>query len=346
MKIELVVASGCYAMMALTVGAAVALAQSRDRADPADPSAATPMAKPESAFSGYQPFREQPIRSWKDANQEVADNPGMGSMTGMPGMAGMAAGHSMPGMDPKGAAAGHDMGSMQGMPGMGSKPGASKPQAGAAGHDMSSMPGMPGMGSKPDASKPQAGAAGHDMSSMPGMPGMGSKVGAAPKAKTAAAAGHDMGSMQGMPGMGSKPGAAPKPHGADGHDHATGSMQGMPGMASSSGAAPKTGHDMGSMPNMPGMESKSGNAPSGPVTGTGVVKSVDKGTGKVRLTHEPIAAMGWPKMTLFFRLKDNSLADRVKEGDSVEFSLEKSASGYIISELRRSAASRETIPAK
>ena len=258
-----------------------AAAQYGKAPDPVDPRAPAPGVKMESAFPGYQPFREQPIRPWKESNQEVADNP-MGGM----------AGHS-----------------------------------------------MPGMASKPDATA-------HDMGSMPGMPGMNSKPGAPPKANSGGKAGHDMGSMQSMPGMASKADVAPKPHGADGHDHATGSMQGMPGMKSSSSTAPKTGHDMGPMSNMPGMASKSDNASSGPVTGTGIVKGVDKPNGRIRLTHEPIEAKGWPRMTLFFRLKDRALADRVKEGDNVDFSLEKSVHGYVISDLRRSAASRETIPTK
>lgn len=315
MKIEYAAAKACIVLVAMTLSTA-AIAQARDRTNPPDAPVAAPAVKPGSAFSGYQPYREPPIKSWKDANQEVADNPGMGSMTGMSGMAG----HSMPGMDSKGA----------------------------TGHDMSAMPGMPGMGSKPGAAPKAktAAAAGHDMGSMQGMPGMDTKPGSAPKAKTGGTADHDMGSMQGMPGMASKPGVAPKPHGDDGHDRKTSSMQGMPGMASSSGTAPKTGHDMGSMQDMPGMTSKSGNAAGGPVSGTGIVKGVDKANGKVRLTHDPIEAMGWPKMTLFFRLKDNSLADRVREGDKVDFSLEKSATGYVISDLQKRAPNRETKPAK
>ena len=73
------------------------------------------------------------------------------------------------------------------------------------------------------------------------------------------------------------------------------------------------------------------------ITGTAIVQGIDKANGKVKLTHDPIDALGWPKMTMFFRLKDSALADQVKEGDKVDFSLEKSASGYVISGLRKSA---------
>ena len=185
---------------------------------------------------------------------------------------------------------------------------------------------MPGMDAKTgDAAKEKGGTAGHDMGSMqhkPGttMPGMDAKTGDARKGK-GGTAGHDMGSMQ------QKPGTA------------------MPGMHPSTGDAPKgkggtAGHDMGSMKDMPGKTMPGMDKPAAPtpknITGTGSVQLIDKVNGKVKLTHDPIAAMGWPKMTLFFRLKESSLADQVKEGDKVEFSLERSASGYVISGFQKS----------
>lgn len=76
-------------------------------------------------------------------------------------------------------------------------------------------------------------------------------------------------------------------------------------------------------------------AATGVITATGVVQQVDKANAKVKLSHDPIAALGWPKMTMFFRLKDGALADQVKEGDTVEFQLEKSGSGYVISSFAK-----------
>lgn len=71
------------------------------------------------------------------------------------------------------------------------------------------------------------------------------------------------------------------------------------------------------------------------ITATGVVQSIDRANGKVKLIHDPIAALGWPKMTMFFRLKNAALADQVKEGESVQFDLEKSPSGYVISGFKK-----------
>jgi Cu/Ag efflux protein CusF len=77
------------------------------------------------------------------------------------------------------------------------------------------------------------------------------------------------------------------------------------------------------------------------ISATGIVRGIDKVNGKVKLTHDPVAALGWPRMTMFFRLKDGSLADQMKEGEKVEFSLEKSASGYVISGFQKHAASHD-----
>lgn len=207
MRIEMVAARGCFAIFALTVGVAIAGAQSGKLPNPADPGAAVPAVKYESAFSDYQPFQEQKSNSWKQVNKEVADNPGMGSM-----------------------------------------------------HSMNDMSGKT-------------------------MPGMDSKVADAPMSKE----GHGKMAM-------AKPQAAPV---------------------------------------------QSVSAQTAGITGTGIVQGIDKANGKVKLTHDPIEALGWPKMTMFFQLKDSALADQVKEGDKVGFSLEKSASGYVISGFRKGTAGRD-----
>jgi Cu/Ag efflux protein CusF len=286
--------AGWLALVAQMIVLPQAAAQDSRRADPADSRAPVPGLKYDSALSDYQPFRgAEPRRSWKEANQDVADNPGMGRMASKPG------------------AAGHDMGAM---PGMSSK-------AGAA----------------PDTAK--AAAAGHDMAAMPGM---GAQRGAAPKSKQGGA-GHDMAAMGGtgaMPAMASRPGDAHK--GAGGHD--MGSTKNMPGMSKS--GAGKDEHGAMATGGSGVVSGQSGKPENAKLAGTGIVRAVDKANGKVKLTHDPIAAMGWPAMTLSFRLKDNALADQLKAGDKVEFSLEKSAAGYVISALHKRAGQPEAKPVK
>ena len=56
---------------------------------------------------------------------------------------------------------------------------------------------------------------------------------------------------------------------------------------------------------------------------SGVVKKVDKGTGKVTIRHGPLENLGMPKMTMVFRVKDPAMLDRLKEGDKILFVAEK-----------------------
>lgn len=88
-------------------------------------------------------------------------------------------------------------------------------------------------------------------------------------------------------------------------------------------------------PQAPSVAEKPTAGPGATIMATGVVKSIDKANGKVKLIHDPIVVLGWPKMTMFFRLKDAALADQVKEGDVVEFFLEKATPGYVISGFKK-----------
>ncbi|HND36071.1 MAG TPA: copper-binding protein, partial [Nitrosomonas sp.] len=66
-----------------------------------------------------------------------------------------------------------------------------------------------------------------------------------------------------------------------------------------------------------------------------VVLQVDQSNATIKINHDPIAALNWPRMTMPFRLKERSLATKIKEGDIVEFSLEKEASNYVIVKLSK-----------
>jgi len=54
--------------MSLSLGAS---AQSMKQGGPADPSAPVMPTKYESVFSGYQPYREEKLQSWRDVNDTV-----------------------------------------------------------------------------------------------------------------------------------------------------------------------------------------------------------------------------------------------------------------------------------
>jgi Cu(I)/Ag(I) efflux system protein CusF len=69
----------------------------------------------------------------------------------------------------------------------------------------------------------------------------------------------------------------------------------------------------------------------------GVVQQVKPAEGKVKISHEPIAALGWPAMTMYFRVKDKSVLEGIAAGDKVNFELEKGAAGLVITRMEKAA---------
>ena len=67
-----------------------AQADTSSRPDPTNPAAAVPARKYESAFAGYQPFREEKLEDWRALNDEVGR---AGGHVGIFGGAGGHAGH-------------------------------------------------------------------------------------------------------------------------------------------------------------------------------------------------------------------------------------------------------------
>lgn len=66
----------------------------------------------------------------------------------------------------------------------------------------------------------------------------------------------------------------------------------------------------------------------------GEVRKVDKAAQKLTLRHGEIKNLDMPPMTMVFQVKDASLLDRVRVGDKVRFAAEKSASGYVVTEIQ------------
>jgi len=94
--------------------------------------------------------------------------------------------------------------------------------------------------------------------------------------------------------------------------------------------------DMSNMKDMKDMKMPSSKmaAPSKAITGKGTVVSVSKTDGSVTLKHDAIAAISWPPMTMNFKVKDKMLLDKVKNGDKVDFTLEKDGSNYIVTDIK------------
>ena len=70
------------------------------------------------------------------------------------------------------------------------------------------------------------------------------------------------------------------------------------------------------------------------ISGIGTIVSTNASAGSVILKHEPIPALGWPKMTMQFKVKNKSQLDKLKKGDKVAFQLEQSGQEYVISNIQ------------
>ena len=71
------------------------------------------------------------------------------------------------------------------------------------------------------------------------------------------------------------------------------------------------------------------------VSAIGVVQQTRPEQGKVKISHEAIPALGWPSMTMYFRVKDKAVLEGVATGDKVRFELEKGAAGLEITHMEK-----------
>lgn len=68
--------------------------------------------------------------------------------------------------------------------------------------------------------------------------------------------------------------------------------------------------------------------------GVGMVDAVDKTKGIVTLSHEPIASLGWPAMTMDFAVDDKALFRKLVMGKKVQFQFVKQHNRYVVTGVR------------
>ncbi|MDP3709609.1 MAG: copper-binding protein [Polaromonas sp.] len=66
----------------------------------------------------------------------------------------------------------------------------------------------------------------------------------------------------------------------------------------------------------------------------GEVRKVDKDTQKITLKHGEIRNLEMPGMTMVFQVKDPALLDKVKAGDKVRFTAEKSKGAIVVTDIQ------------
>lgn len=73
--------------------------------------------------------------------------------------------------------------------------------------------------------------------------------------------------------------------------------------------------------------------PGAEVVNTGEVKRINQDTKKVTIAHGPLKAFDMPPMTMAFGVKDPALLAKVKQGDKVNFVLEKAGEDLVITRI-------------
>ena len=66
----------------------------------------------------------------------------------------------------------------------------------------------------------------------------------------------------------------------------------------------------------------------------GVVKKIQPESGKVKIEHGPIDRLGMPAMTMVFKVEDPAQLEGLEKGSAVEFSVDNSSGGFVITNLK------------
>ena len=77
----------------------------------------------------------------------------------------------------------------------------------------------------------------------------------------------------------------------------------------------------------------------------GEIRKVDLESKKVTIKHGEIKNLDMPGMTMVFQVKDPAMLDKIKAGDKVKFSAEKSNGAIVVTDIQSAAAPMATAPA-
>lgn len=70
----------------------------------------------------------------------------------------------------------------------------------------------------------------------------------------------------------------------------------------------------------------------------GVVLSIDRGAGRITISHGPLHNLGMPPMTMAFQVGNPALLDQVNAGDKVKFQADATSAGaFTVTRIERAA---------
>ncbi len=65
----------------------------------------------------------------------------------------------------------------------------------------------------------------------------------------------------------------------------------------------------------------------------GEIRKVDRDASKITIKHGPIEAMDMPGMTMVFQVRDPSLLDKAKVGETVSFTVTKDSGAMVVTSV-------------
>ena len=68
--------------------------------------------------------------------------------------------------------------------------------------------------------------------------------------------------------------------------------------------------------------------------GSGIIESIDKDLASIQINHEEIKDY-MPAMSMPYQVRDKSILDDVRPGDRIEFSLESTGKGDVVTEIKK-----------
>ena len=69
----------------------------------------------------------------------------------------------------------------------------------------------------------------------------------------------------------------------------------------------------------------------------GMIKQVKTDQAKIKIEHGPIERLGMPAMTMVFKVEDTSQLATLQKGQEVNFSVENSSGGFVITQIKPSS---------
>ena len=99
----------------------------------------------------------------------------------------------------------------------------------------------------------------------------------------------------------------------------------LAGVLALAAAGPAPTHDMANMSGAPAAKT---------AQASGVIKRLDPASDSITVQHGQIASLGWPAMTMAFKVRSSALLNGLQVGQTVDFTLEQTRTGPQIIAIR------------